>query len=134
MTLNRMTALWARTALVWFMLVVSLGLFMGISQRFEFGPSHAHIGVLGWLSSAVFAFLYAVAAEARPGSRAPFLHWAAHNLGVATMTGGLFAALGFGMMNLMVLVEIGAVLVVLSVLWAVAMLWPRLRPAVVPEP
>jgi hypothetical protein len=126
MTLNRMSALWARTALIWFVLVVCLGLFMGISQRFEFAPSHAHIGVLGWLSSAVFAFLYAVAQEGRAG-RGPILHWAAHNGGVAAMTGGLFGALGLGFGGLMVLVEIGAVLVVLSVFWAVIMLWPRLR-------
>ena len=129
MTLNPMSALWARTALVWFMLVVALGLFMGISQRFEFAPSHAHIGVLGWLSSAVYAFLTAIAHEARPG-RAPFLHWAAHNLGVAAMTGGLFLAIGLGIGGAMVLVELGSVLVVLSVLAAVWMLWPRLRPAV----
>ncbi|HEX8216507.1 MAG TPA: hypothetical protein VF577_03490 [Allosphingosinicella sp.] len=128
MTLNRISALWARTALVWFAIVVSLGLFMGISQRFEFGPSHAHIGVLGWLSSAAYSYLTAIAREARPGNRAPFLHWAAHNAGVAVMTGGLFGGLGLGSEAAMGVVPIGAVLIVLSVFWAVAMLWPRLTP------
>lgn len=129
MTLNTTSALWARTALVWFVIVVLLGLYMGISERFEFGPSHAHIGVLGWLSSAVYAFLTAIARPGRPGSRAPFLHWAAHNGGVAAMTGGLFGGLGLGSQAAMAVVPVGAILIVLSVLWAAAMLWPRLSPA-----
>ncbi|HYJ28925.1 MAG TPA: hypothetical protein VEW25_01115 [Allosphingosinicella sp.] len=125
--MNRMSALWARTALVWFVLAVCLGLFMGITQRFEFAPSHAHIGVLGWLSSGVFAFLYAVAREGRPG-RGPFFHWAAYNIGVAAMTGGLFGGLGLGREAMMAVVPAGAILIVLSVLWATVTLWPRLRP------
>ena len=128
MTLNRMTALWARTALVWFAIGVSLGLYMGISQQFQFAPSHAHIGVLGWLSSGVFAFLYAVARDGRTGTVAPGLHWAAHTLGVAVMTAGLFAAIGLGYGSMMLLVEIGSIVVVLSVFWAAIMLWPRLAP------
>jgi hypothetical protein len=128
MTLNRISALWARTALLWFVLAVCLGLFMGITQRFEFAPSHAHIGVLGWLSSAAYAFLTAVARPGRPGSRGPFLHWAAHNAGVAAMTGGLFGGLGLGREPMMAIVPIGAILIVLSVLWATIALWPRLSP------
>ena len=129
MALNGMSALWARTALVWFAVVVSLGLFMGISQRFEFGPAHAHIGVLGWLSSGMFAFLYAVAREGRPGALAPRLHWAAHTLGTAAMTGGLFAMLGLGLPAAGILVVGGSLLVVASVFWALVMLWPRLAPS-----
>jgi len=129
MTLNRMTALWARTALLWFVLAVSLGLYMGITQRFQFTPAHAHIGVLGWLSSGVYAFLYAVARDGRPGGIAPKLHWAAHTLGVAVMTGGLFGAIGLGMDSMMGLVVVGSQLVVVAVLWSAVMLWPRLAPA-----
>lgn len=129
MTLNRMTALWARTALLWFVVAVGLGLFMGITQRFQFGPAHAHIGVLGWLSSGVYGFLYAVAREGRPGAWAPKLHWAAHTLGVAAMTSGLFGAIGLGIDSMMGLVVLGSQLVVVSVLWGVIMLWPRLAPA-----
>jgi hypothetical protein len=126
MTLNRMTALWARSALLWFAVAVSLGLYMGITQHFQFTPAHAHIGVLGWLSSGVFASLYAVMGERGPSERAALLHWAAHTLGVAAMTSGLFAALGLGLHALMPLVVLGSLLVVASVFWAAIMLWPRL--------
>ena len=129
MSLNGMSALWARTALLWFAVAVSLGLFMGISQRFEFVPAHAHIGVLGWLSSSVFAFMSAAARPAAAAARAPFLHWAAYTLGVAMMTAGLFFAIGLQNHALMPFVKIGSSLTVLSVFWAVIMFWPRLRPA-----
>lgn len=126
MTLNRMSALWARTALLWFAVTVSLGMYMGISQQFQFAPAHAHLGVLGWLSSGVYGFLHAVAREGRPGGRAPFLHWACHTLGVAIMTGGLFVAIGLQNHDAGPLMAIGALIVVGSVFWSVLMLWPRL--------
>jgi hypothetical protein len=128
MALNRMTALWARTALLWFAVVVSLGFYMGISGHHEFGAAHAHIGVLGWLSSGVYAFLYSVARSGKVGERLPFLHWAAHTIGVASMTGGLFTLIGLGREGAMPFVIVGSLLIVASVYWALVMLWPRLAP------
>jgi hypothetical protein len=123
-----MSSLWARTALVWFVAAVGLGYYMGVTEQFQFGPSHAHIGVLGWLSSGVFAALYAIMGERSPAGLAPGLHWAAHTLGTASMTVGLFAAIGLGYQSLMALVVVGSTLVVISVLGAAIMLWPRLSP------
>jgi hypothetical protein len=127
MALNRMSALWARTALLWFAIAVSLGLYMGVTQQFQFTPAHAHVGVLGWLSSGVFAFLHSISRPWPEGARAPVLHWAAHTLGVAIMTLGLFVAIGLQKQALMPVVEIGATLTVLAVFWAVMLFWPRLR-------
>jgi len=129
MSLNRMSALWARTALAWFVVVVTLGFYMGVTEQFQFAPSHAHIGVLGWLSSGVFAALYGIMGERGPGGLAPGLHWAAHTLGTASMTAGLFAAIGLGYQSLMAMVVMGSTLIILSVFWAAIMLWPRLSPA-----
>lgn len=128
MKLNSMSALWARTALLWFAVTVSLGMYMGISQQFQFAPAHAHMGVLGWLSSGAYAFFHAVAREGRPGARGPFLHWAGHTLGVAVMTGGLFVAIGLQEERAGPFMAIGALIVVASVFWSVLMLWPRLAP------
>jgi hypothetical protein len=128
MTLNRMSALWARTALLWFAVGVSLGLYMGITERFQFAPAHAHIGVLGWLSSGIYAFLHSVARPGGVAERLPFLHWATHTIGVASMTGGLFAMIGLGLGGAVPFVIVGSLLVVASVFWALAMLWPRLAP------
>src|SRR5687768_5145127 len=93
MTVNPITGLWARTALVWFLITICFGMYMGMTRQFHLAPSHAHMGVLGWLSSAVFATVYAIAKEGPAVTRAPHLHWALHNVGVAVMTGALFMML-----------------------------------------
>jgi hypothetical protein len=126
MSYNPMSALWARTALAWFLVTVSFGMFMGITQEFSYAPAHAHMGVLGWLSSAVFGFLYALTGERAPGARLAKSHWAVHNLGVALMTGALAVAIGGGRSEFSALIPVGATLVVLSAYWMAVMMWPRL--------
>jgi len=128
MKLNSMSALWARTALLWFAVTVSLGMYMGVTEEFQFTPSHAHMGVLGWLSSGVYAFFYAAAPEDRAGARAPSLHWAAHTIGVAIMAGALFVAIGLQNEAARPVIGIGASIVVASVFWSLLLLWPRLAP------
>jgi hypothetical protein len=127
MTLNGMSALWARTALLWFAVTVSIGLYMGISQDFSFTPAHAHLGVLGWLSSGVYAFLWSVA-RSGSGERAPFIHWAAHTLGVLLMTSGLALAFGLQRPAFEPLIPIGAFITVAAVYASVLIFWQRLRP------
>ena len=126
MTVNPITGLWARTALVWFLITISFGMYMGMTQQFHLGPSHAHMGVLGWLSSAVFATVYAVAKEGPGVTRAPRLHWALHNIGVAVMTGSLFMMLSNRGEYWGALIPIGGLLVIIAALWLTIMLWPRL--------
>jgi hypothetical protein len=126
MKLNEMTALWARTALVWFLLTLALGLFMGIARMFNYAPAHAHMGVLGWLSAAVFAILYAMARPRPAGARAPRLHWAAHNLGVATMTVSLFMEIRRPGSLWGPFIAVGAVIIVAAAVAFVAMMWGRL--------
>ena len=125
MTVNPMTGLWARTALVWFLITICFGMYMGMTKQFHLGPSHAHMGVLGWLSSAVFAMVYAVAKEGPAVWRAPRLHWALHNIGVAIMTGSLFMMLS-GSESWGALIPVGGLLVIIAALWLTVMMWPRL--------
>ena len=58
MTMNRMTALWARTALVWFLLTIFFGMYMGMKQDFMLAPVHAHLNLLGWASLGLFGLAY----------------------------------------------------------------------------
>ena len=88
MTLSSMTSLWARTALCWFLGALCFGLYLGFTGQFQFGSSHAHVGLLGWVSSGLFALLYALAGGESP--RGARLHWAAHNLGALGMVSGLY--------------------------------------------
>jgi hypothetical protein len=124
--LNAMTSLWARTALVWFLATIGLGLVMGMRQLFNYAPVHAHMGVLGWLSAALFAVLYALTRPGADRALAPRLHWAAHNLGVATMTLALFMELTRPGGPWGPLIAVGAVIIVAAAVLFVTMMWSRL--------
>ena len=127
MTGNPVSGLWARTALVWFLITMGLGLYMGMTHQFQFAPSHAHMGVLGWLSAGVFAIAYGVAAAGPAESKAPRLHWALHNIGVVVMTGALFMELrGPGEGPWGAFIPLGGLLVILAAMWLTIMLWSRL--------
>lgn len=126
MHLNPFAGLWARTALIWFLLTMAFGMYLGITEQFQMSSPHAHMGVLGWLSSGLFALLYALAGE-DPGSRGPSFHWAIHNLGVATMVTGLFMTVRHGPNWWTGLIPLGGLVLILGTLWLALMLWPRLR-------
>ena len=84
------------------------------------------MGVLGWLSSAVFATIYAIAGAGPAGSKSPILHWAVHNLGVAVMTGSLFMELSHPGGPWARIIPIGGALIILGAIWLAAMVWGRL--------
>jgi hypothetical protein len=125
---NAMTGLWARTALIWFLATLGFGMYLGMTEQFQFHPSHAHMGVLGWLSSGLFALIYAVARPGAAGALAPKLHWAAYNLGVATMTGALFMELKTPGSGWGALIPLGGLIIILATLWLTIMTWARLSP------
>jgi hypothetical protein len=124
MTLNGMSALWARTALLWFLATMIFGMYLGMTQQFGMSSPHAHMGLLGWVSSALFAFLWSFAAADDRPRLAP-VHWAVHNVGVATMVAGLYLTLKGRDMGAMI--AGGGFVVVLATLALAVMLWPRLR-------
>ena len=125
MTLNRMAGLWARTALLWFVATILFGMYMGVTHQFHLASPHAHMGLLGWISSALFALLYALTGE-DAGGRGPSIHWAAHNLGVGLMASGMFMTVQFGESGWTALIPAGGSLIVLATLWLAARLWGRL--------
>ena len=128
MSLNNMAGLWARTALVWFVLTIGFGMYLGITRQFGLSSPHAHMGLLGWVSSALFAFLHALTGAGGPPPRGARIHWAAHNLGALSMVIGLYMTMRFGESGWTAMIPAGGIVVVLATLWLAAMLWPRLRP------
>jgi hypothetical protein len=126
MVLNRMAGFWARTALVWFVLAMLFGMCIGMSQQFGLSSPHAHAGLLGWVSSALFAFLYALTGGEEAPRRGPYLHWVAHNIGALTMVTGLFLTIQWGPASWTALIPAGGAIVILATLWLAVTLWPRL--------
>jgi len=126
MALNAMTSLWARTALCWFLAALCFGLYLGFTGQFQFGSSHAHVGLLGWVSSGLFAFLYAIAAGEPP--RGARLHWAAHNLGALGMASALYLVVRTGNEAFGAQIGLSGLLILLATLWLIATMWGRLAP------
>ncbi len=126
MASNPTAGLWARTALVWFLITMSFGMYMGMTEQFHLGPSHAHMGVLGWLSSAVFATIYAIAGAGPAGLKSPVMHWALHNIGVAVMTGSLFMELSHPNAGWGGIIPIGGAIIIAAAVWLAVMVWGRL--------
>jgi hypothetical protein len=124
MTVNGMTSLWARTALCWFLAALCFGLYLGFTGQFQFGSAHAHVGLLGWVSSGLFALLYVLAGDEPP--RGARLHWAAHNLGALGMVSGLYLVIRTGNEAFGALIGVSGLLILLATLWLVAVLWGRL--------
>ena len=64
-----------------------LGLHMSISQDHSQMPTHAHMMVLGWLMSAVFAFFYHLFPAARDSMLAKIHFWLTAVSGVGLLVG-----------------------------------------------
>ena len=57
-----MSTRWLRIAAVYFVVAISLGLYMGMTEKFTEVPVHAHLNLLGWVSMALFGLVWGLAA------------------------------------------------------------------------
>jgi hypothetical protein len=80
-------------AVIYSLLGMTLGLSMAMSQDHSQIPTHAHIMVLGWLMSAVFAFFYHLV-PAAGASRLAGIHFWLAALSSLGMFIGLFVLYG----------------------------------------
>lgn len=80
-------------AVIYSLLGMMLGLHMAMSQDHSQIPTHAHIMVLGWLMSAVFAFFYHLVPAAR-ASRLAIIHFWLAAVSSLGMFIGLFVLYG----------------------------------------
>lgn len=126
MKLTRMTGLWLRTALVWFVLTMVFGMYLGMTQQFGASSPHAHLGLLGWLSSAAFALLHAAADPGGQLTGRGRLHWAAHNLGLVVQVSSLWLVIRTGNGIFGMFIALGGLILIVSTLLFAAMVWRRL--------
>lgn len=47
-----------KVSVLYFMIGVTLGLYIGIADQFQYTSAHAHINLLGWVSSALAGVIY----------------------------------------------------------------------------
>lgn len=80
--------LFLRTAVLYVLAGMSLGIFMAVSDDHTQMPTHAHMNLLGWASMALYAVVYRVWPEAARSPLAPWHFWIA-NLGTLVVVIGV---------------------------------------------
>lgn len=84
--------LFFRSAILFLIAGIGIGLHMGMSQDHSATGAHVHINLLGWVTSALFGAYYALN-PAKARSKLAYVHFVVYTLGVLVMTPSLYLAL-----------------------------------------
>lgn len=74
-----------RTGVLFAVLGMGLGIYMGMTHEFQFAPVHAHVLLLGWVSMLLYGLVYQAVPQAAHGFL-PVVHWLVALTGMVTMT------------------------------------------------
>lgn len=114
------------TAVVFFVLGVALGTYMGAAQDFRFVHVHAHLNLLGWVALGLTGLLYAQHPQLARGWIAHGHYWL-HTVGLVVFMG----AFAWGVLDghkPAAAIATGASMVGVGVLLFAANVFVRLRP------
>ena len=110
----KVSDLFFKTAVVWLILGISAGLQMAISGDHGAFPAHAHINLLGWVTSAIFGGYYALN-PAKADRKIAMVHYGLYNVGLVVMLPALYLMLQ-GNTALEPVVAVGSLIVAAAVL------------------
>ena len=110
----RVSELFFKTATVFLILGIGAGLQMAISGDHGAFPAHAHINLLGWVTSAIFGGYYALN-PAKAERRIAMVHYGVYTLGLAIMMPALYLMLQ-GNPAIEPIVGVGSLIVAAAVL------------------
>jgi len=119
-----------KIAVLYLALGVTLGVVMGMLQKFTFTPVHAHLNLLGWASLALVGLVYHAFPQAAE-TRLARIHFWLHNLGLPPLMIALALMLS-GNAALEPVVGIFSLIVWLGVILFVVNIWLAVRPAAAP--
>ncbi|MER8875596.1 hypothetical protein [Mesorhizobium sp. M0684] len=85
----KVSELFFKTAIIFLILGIAAGLQMAISGDHGAFPAHAHINLLGWVTSAIFGGYYALN-PAKAARRSAMIHYGVYNLGLVVMLPALY--------------------------------------------
>ena len=117
------------TAVAFFLVGVSLGIYMGLNQDFRFTHVHAHLNLLGWVALALAGLLYSAYPQLERGWLAHGHYWL-HTVGLAIFMSGFAWSRVTGEFQFLAVAG-GASLVALGVLMFAINVFSRLRTPVV---
>ena len=86
---------WLRIAVVYLMIGIALGIYMGAAEVFTLAPVHAHINLVGFVVAALAGIVYCLS-PAAGASRLGSAHFWLHQIGSPLMLVSLALVLGNG--------------------------------------
>jgi hypothetical protein len=117
--MRSIASLHLRLAVIYGVLGMALGLHMGISQDHGQLVTHAHLNLVGWVSTALFGLVLRAYAD-RPMVGLAWVQFALSHIGVVVMVVGLYLIFGGNPEGGEIFASIGSVLTLLGmVLFAV---------------
>jgi drug/metabolite transporter (DMT)-like permease len=111
----KLANLFFKTAVIFLIIGIVIGLQMGISQNHNVVPAHAHINLLGWVTSAIFGVYYALN-PAKAQKRTAIAHYGIYTAGVIVLTASLYLELLTGNTAFEAPLAIGSIITLLGVL------------------
>ncbi|MFZ2099830.1 MAG: hypothetical protein WAU86_04625 [Oricola sp.] len=85
----RISRLYFRTAILFLLAGIAIGLAMSISGQHNVTGAHAHANLLGWVTMAIFGIYYALA-PAKADTRLAMVQYGVYTLGVLIMIPSLY--------------------------------------------
>lgn len=113
-----MGARWIKAAVIYFLIGVGLGLYMHATIELQWGATHAHINVVGWLTTAVIGLIYTIYPQAG-NSILGKVHFWLYNIGLPVLLIGMLIiqpALGMPMILIQICVWGGGGALAISIL------------------
>jgi cbb3-type cytochrome oxidase subunit 1 len=119
----QISQLFFKTAVIWLIIGLAIGLQMGISGSHNTIAAHAHLNLLGWVSSAIFGGYYALN-PAKASKRLALVHYAIYTAGLVVMLPALYF-MELGNTQLEPIVGIGSIITFVGVLVFAVVLFAR---------
>jgi hypothetical protein len=110
----RVSELFFKSAILFLIVGIGIGIHMAISQNHNVVGAHAHINLLGWVTSAIFGGYYALN-PAKASGRLPIVHFGIYIAGVVVMVVGLYFLL-LGNAGMEPVVAVGSLVTLAGVL------------------
>ena len=111
----RVSELFFKTGVIFFLLGIAIGIKMGISGDHGAFPAHAHFNLLGWVTSAIFGGYYALN-PAKAEKRLAMIHYGLYTLGLIVMLPPLYLKYAQGNDAMEPILGIGSLIVAAGVL------------------
>ena len=83
-----MGAKWVKCSIVYLIIGIAFGLFMHYTVQLEWGATHAHISVVGWLTTGLIGVIYSVYKDAAKTTLAIWQFWL-HSIGLPILLVGM---------------------------------------------